>query len=739
MKDIAIRRLHVYPLIKDREYPLVKEKGGLHNELNNKTRLSLLASMVSYGFNIVNSNMLNQASIESFVSYKQDIEVLRSIRGGNDEFCVPLFLNFPDEIPEDMEYFAKRIIGFIGNTFDMFQDLPNGKVLSNGVVVPDWLFDLKQFGADPITQFQTKELFEQGKTDQKNRKKDDYVEWINIELIWTDNMFSRLRDWLRKVIYSKSSIKEAWHEDIYELLQFFGGDVLESEKIVSKENKALVCKVLWKQENYNSVIRLCKTPTDVLRMFAALTDGDISLAGNIKFPKLSRPQRKAILQILESSPNLLEDLYRYRNLWVRIAKGLHANNTFPKAYGVIQVLRNEHRYRGFNSVVESCILEKDYSKLISVLKRKPGIFARKLHEVLRKFPEESAKTLDHFDSISSKVPLKTLITLYSYFKSIDTQEYRTVINKRGKMLVVPNTTQPKILTITHQSYLVAGIIKKSIIRNISERDDSSWADKKVYIDPELHKIIVPLYQRKGSEGVYFEKGSWIKIKKDQQDKVLRLFVYWKQQTKRTDLDLSVVFFDDNFRTLGHVSYTRLQSLGAVHSGDLQSAPSGAAEFIDIPIANLHKKIRYVVPEVYRYAGDNFDIMDTCYAGYMFRNNVNKKYSTFDSKTVALKFDLNGKGNYCIPILVDVKDMYVVVSDLFVGKGNRRLVNVEGSVNDVSLLSEQISRFYRTRPNMYDLLYFHTIARGGQEVYTAEEADLVFDASLNIPSVLSEFL
>ena len=64
---------------------------------------------------------------------------------------------------------------------------------------------------------------------------------------------------------------------------------------------------------------------------------------------------------------------------------------------------------------------------------------------------------------------------------------------------------------------------------------------------------------------------------------VRFFVYWKQREQVTDYDLSVLLLDDDFVLAGQVSWTNLEELGAVHSGDIVEAPNGATEFIDLDL------------------------------------------------------------------------------------------------------------------------------------------------------------
>ena len=97
---------------------------------------------------------------------------------------------------------------------------------------------------------------------------------------------------------------------------------------------------------------------------------------------------------------------------------------------------------------------------------------------------------------------------------------------------------------------------------------------------------------------------------------MRFFVYWKQREQVTDYDLSVLLLDDDFVFAGQVSWTNLEELGAVHSGDIVEAPDGATEFIDLDLGRV--SARYVVPQVHVYSGEGFDAVEEAFFGFMER-------------------------------------------------------------------------------------------------------------------------
>jgi stress response protein SCP2 len=403
---------------------------------------------------------------------------------------------------------------------------------------------------------------------------------------------------------------------------------------------------------------------------------------------------------------------------------------------IFDALRNG-KIETYNSKTEKLLLLKEVDDLLKHLENKPGVYARKLHEVLRRFPKELDKVLASFEKNIAKVALKNLLVLKAYFSSINEQEYRTIINKKGKMKVLPNNAFAALSEAQVDKVVI--IIQKAIRKALAEKD--SWTDKTAWLDPQLINYTVPLQQRKASDGmITVGKGSRIKV---DFSKVLRLFIYWKQGDRVTDLDLSVIQFDEKFEYIGHVSYTNIAADGISYSGDIQSAPYGAAEFMDITLEKLDKKVKYLAVQVNKYCGNHFRDMD-CHAGWMMRDKASSDIKTFDIKTVANKFDLNGVGGYAIPLIVDVEKAEIISTDIYVSGINFHN-NVEGSRNDVALICEQLAVFIKTRPVLGDLAFEHITARNASLTEFRENAEITFglnDCTYNatdVEQILTELI
>ncbi len=729
--DILIRRLRIIPVRKDKVSILSKA--------------TVMAELAGLGYRVKNPEDYTDSVLED---YGQILSALKAMKGG-DVAYVPLFSGFPEKAPEENEYFAKRIVGFLANLLELPISGPTvhgggGSCVGEGeVIVPEWLFNLEEFGADPITQFQDEGLFLAGAAKQATRKGDTHVEWVDLEFVEETEALIRAKNFLNGVLYAKSSIKEALAPDIEILLDYFGALSVDYTKVVFKETRTFVMKFHWNRDDFAAAGLYVDTPTDLLRLFAALTDSDVSLAAPIKFPKFNRRQRRFVVGHLNRCSNLAEDLVAYKGLWLALGRSLHLGEfakKFPSVYKAFDSLRNG-KIQTYNGRVEEAFKAKNLDGLLELLAQRPGVFARRLHQALEleRTPARHSKVLPAFASVAEQVQLKNLLVMHSYFSTIEDSPLRTIINKRGKIRVMDNR-QNRLQQSVVQTLL--GALTFAIEAVILENKEAWKADAKVWIDPALRKYTVPLQQRKASDGLLtLGRGSRMPL---EDGAVLRLFVWWKEVEERTDLDLSLISYDDEMNYTGHVSYTNLASSGMQHSGDLQSAPKGAAEFIDIDLAAVRKGgSRYIATQILRYSGDKFSTCECC-AGWMIRDKVSSNYKTFDIKTVQNKFDVTGAGAYAIPIIVDLQENEIIFVDLFmrgVGQYNR----VEGAYQDISVVTKEIARMIETRPNMFDLATFHRDARGAESTEDRDQADITFGLSdcdynvYEIERILSELL
>lgn len=670
--------------------------------VSNRLKIIFLAELARLGYKVNNHELFNDSVVNNFDSI---IDTLKAMKGGDVNY-VPLFSGFPLDIPNDNV--------LISELSKIVYDHDLGEIVDLG-----WITEVKEHDGPVSSRPQTDEEIADGIEDQESRDSDSHSELITLN--FSSNIEEDVRTFLANTLYAKSSIKESLKEDIEFLIDHYGLDFIEADKVVFKEIKSYVMNYFWKKGDYTSLSNYISTPTDILRMFAAITDSDISLAENIKFPKLSRPQRRFVLSNIEKCSNIDENLNTYKGLWLSLGRYIHPGeykSQFPKTFNAFDTLRNS-KVATFNGTLETAIQQKDLRSVLMLVSKRPGVFGRKLHEILDVFSNDTS-VVEEFNKVADQLELKNLLVLEKYFETINDSDYRAVVNKKGKLIVFPNSKKGKITANILEKLVM--LIKNSIVSKISNDPLKFEDETKVWIDPELKNYMVPLSLRKQSDGLMnISRGTRIKF---DTSKILRLFSYWKQSSYSTDFDTSLIEFDSNMNYVGHVSYTNLSSDGITHSGDITSAPNGASEFIDINISKLKKSIKYLGIQVYQFSGEGFNQVETSYAGWMIRDKSDSSHKTFDIKTVANKFNMVGKGRYAIPMIVDVESGEIIFVDIFMN-GVDSMNRVEGAVNSISTVAKEIVKMNDTKPNMLDLIKYHINASNAEIVENKEDATISY--------------
>lgn len=533
------------------------------------------------------------------------------------------------------------------------------------------------------------------------------------------------------LIKSKTSISSTDKKDIELLMKHFGdkSTSLLPKEIPLKENVAVVTS-LYYLKGYLSEVDLreyFKTATDVLRFAVALSNGDVSLAENTKFISFKRSQRRCILGLLENCLNIEEDMLRYKNQWIRLGERLHPAEfkLFIKVNVAFNKLRNNIKIHTFNSLVEASIINKEIDKLMILLQSRPGEFARKLDALLRKF-NNNELILEKFKNVANKVSTPVLLQVLEHFKSREMQKEIRAFFPKGNVAKMYGIDYnlPKI----DKGILdkVCEICKESLINNYKDKEPLN----KVFIDERLKNYLVPFSQRSASKALKtIVRGS--KVELPFNAKVIRSFIYWKDcPNSRTDIDLSAIMYDSDWKYLEHVSYTNLVSskYKACHSGDIVAAPNGASEFIDLDIATVRKfGGRYIVLSMNSYTEQPYVDLPICFVGWMARECPNSG-EIYEPKTVENKVDITSDTMICIPMILDLYEMKVIWTDIALKKNAKYVNNLESNQFGIVLMGKAISTLMK--PNLYDLFYLHAKARG-TICEDIESADTVFSIESGI--------
>jgi len=471
--------------------------------------------------------------------------------------------------------------------------------------------------------------------------------------------------------------------------------------------------------------------------------------------------------------------------------------------------------------VENYLNEKKYDKALTLLAQRPGIFTRRLDELLMKI-EDHEKILNIFEEVASKVSVKVLLSLKGYFQKRHEKLKVRVFMIKGtstKMFFKNNVKEKLDLELCER---VCNICSKALMINFENKPKMN----NVFISEDLKKQVIPLDIRnsnssletyiKGSrfdlsykqvtkeehemaikeleedisgyeleiiknkkimdqlnaslndepeeheeheetEELEKHKGQDLienieKIKAENQElnkkieiareeikehreeiekaekkevKKIRLFIWWTntENNIRVDIDLSVMIFDENLKSMGHVSYTALRNdkFKIYHSGDIVNGGSvdgdGVAEFIDFdPKQIIDNNARYIAVSVISYCGVKFKYLENCKFGWMERDDLNSN-ELFEPKTVKQRLDLNSDSTSTVPVVFDCKTNEFVWLDTSLTE-NQSCVNIEGSKSPMNGIL-----YYYLNPlkdNLYNLIKLHVQSREGHLVESVNE-------------------
>lgn len=175
-------------------------------------------------------------------------------------------------------------------------------------------------------------------------------------------------------------------------------------KISFKDNMILLAKGAIK----NGVNIKVKTATDVLCLSAALSDGDSSLKTKVKFKSFNRSERKALLDKLNSSRNLEEDVPRRQGEFKKLFHDLHPGNY--RQFGTVSKVYNRlynDKVKLFSSIVEAGIKKKD-PKVLMALKPRPGESLKSVFKTLRVFGKTAESS---FIKVLPKLTVRQLVSI----------------------------------------------------------------------------------------------------------------------------------------------------------------------------------------------------------------------------------------------------------------------------------------------------------------------------------------
>ncbi|MFF4984256.1 hypothetical protein ACFY3O_29960 [Streptomyces sp. NPDC001046] len=394
---------------------------------------------------------------------------------------------------------------------------------------------------------------------------------------------------------------------------------------------------------------LLDTVVDVLRLACALSGGDVTLQEPTRFRGLPRPVRRTLLAgldaLVEANPAKLADVHPHREPFKRLGERLHPHEypQWPHAADVFAVARGEKEARSFDSRVEQLLGESDVVGAAHLLRAAPGKLFRALDRLLRAAvsQEERDAVVAAAVEAAPEVSGRVVLSVREHFQNRerDSGRSRLFVNPRGRGWVAPDARPPVPAAARER---LIGALDAEMRRRLP-------APGRLLLDPDVLDVALPLSGKATAAGLgVLPRGSLSAVDGER----LRFFVYWKQDRRRTDYDLSALLLRSDYSTDSWLSYTSLRAVGGRHSGDVTEAPDGASEFIDLSLGRVRST--FIVPQVNVYAGEGFDETEESFFGFMVRDGE-QKGRPFEPRTVRMKSELRGVGRVALPLAFRQED------------------------------------------------------------------------------------
>jgi hypothetical protein len=432
---------------------------------------------------------------------------------------------------------------------------------------------------------------------------------------------------------------------LLEALAITCGASARPERVPVRENKAVINKVAL------ASLRplLVDTVTDVLRLVAAVSGGDVTLETPTRFRSLPRAERRLIMAALDAvvsgNPAKLGDVPQYKEEWKRVGERLHPRGyaDYPAAQRVFAVARREERAPSLAGAVEMHMRDGRPGDAARLLAYAPGMLARSLDRLLRTVgPADAAEVLRLAERAAPDMSCRVLLSAREHFQNRGKEDKaglpRIFANRKGRAWVTAESR--------------AGI-DPGVRRDLLALLDDSIAARlpgggRLIVDPAVLGVALPLSGKPAAPGRgVMPRGSVGDVIPGDQD-VLSFFVYWRQKHERTDYDLSALMVASDFSRSDFVSWQGYHSADAAvtYSGDITSAPNGATEFISADLRRMSMPV--IIPQVHVYSGEKFDQAEEAFFGYMLRGSA-QKGAPFEAATVRMKSDLRGSGRVAMPL------------------------------------------------------------------------------------------
>lgn len=516
------------------------------------------------------------------------------------------------------ESYVDHLITWVANIMGGENAGLKGTTLPCGHFIPEGTFPIERYNGCPYcgTPFKTADFVYKGQGSKLKELR-----------LFTDR---DMKNVFTSLLTSSTPLDATQKDSLEQLLRQY--QLPDGVIITMKETAMLVVKFLTEQGKADEATALLKTPADVLRYLWYEKTGYVQIiepktlvahagkmyrhmwgpldrsedsAQEMKKKLMLKYDRKACLRAAKwlnatqlSAEQAAENMNPKRGMWVRMIRALRlAEYSHKKGMEhLAEILDVFYRqdYSTWQGRVDQARLQNDADKTLSLLKERPGLFARCLFASMLRFGSD--KVLTAFNEIADRLPARLLLSLgnaaETYFDPKETRLARPITGvthkiEANKLLAIYDDDTRKAMVAD-----VMSIYKSSMLRRFSAQKTEA---KSVYIAPALYNIPVSVGDRATTiqDTSCALMGTRFPIEGD----TVRLFMQWGKglPAQHLDMDLSCSISLPNDEVAECVYYN-LTCVGAKHSGDIRSIPDmvGTAEYVELSIPELEEaQAKYV--------------------------------------------------------------------------------------------------------------------------------------------------
>lgn len=290
-----------------------------------------------------------------------------------------------------------------------------------------------------------------------------------------------------------------------------------------------------------------------------------------------------------SAVKMAEDMNAKRGMWVRFIRALRLaeyarRKEYKKLAEMMDIFYNQS-YTTWQGNVDKAIKNHHADSLLSLLKARPGAFARYLFFTILRLG--SKRTLEAFEEVSDQLPARLLISLGNaaerYF---DISSVRSISTITGLRKTIPHNKLLQLYSQEERKKMIDEVnflYRDSMARRFQKEHTEN---KTIYIDPMLFDIPVSVGDRTSTvqDMNHALMGTRFHVEGD----AVRLFLQWGKglHAQPLDMDLSCrVSYEDSYE---ECAYYNLTCTGVKHSGDIRCIPEmvGTAEYIELSLPEL---------------------------------------------------------------------------------------------------------------------------------------------------------